>query len=74
MKITYDKNADALNVVLRRGTVAKTVEISPEILLDLDKDGRPLYLEIIGASEKIGRKNFSKVFVGKKSLPLPAFV
>ena len=74
MKITYDKNADALNLMLRVGVVAKTVEISPEILLDLDKDGRPLYLEIVGASEKIGQKNFSKVFVGKRSLPLPVLV
>lgn len=70
MKITYDKEVDALNVVLRTGKVAETREISPEILLDLDKDGNPLYLEIIGASEKIGKKNFGKVVVGKKFLNL----
>ena len=73
MKITYDKEVDALNVSLRPGVVAKTLEISPEILLDVDKSGNPLYLEIIGASEKIGKKNFGKVIVGKKFLNLPAF-
>lgn len=72
MKITYDKEVDALNVVLRTGKVAETREISPEILLDLDKNGNPLYLEIIGASEKIGKKNFGKVIVGNKFLNLPA--
>lgn len=52
MKITCDKEVDALNVSLRPGTVEKTLEISPKILLDVDKNGDPLYLEIIGASEK----------------------
>jgi uncharacterized protein YuzE len=73
MKITYDKEVDALNVVLRKGVVAKTIEVSPEILLDVDKKGQPLYLEIIGASEKIGKKNFGKVTLGKKTFNIPAF-
>ena len=63
MKIAYDKEVDALNVTLREGKVAETREISPEILLDLDRHGNPLYLEIIGASEKIGQKDqkFTKI-------------
>ena len=73
MEITYDKKVDALNVSLRSGTVAKTLEIAPEILLDVDKKGNTLSIEILGASEKIGRKNFGRVIVGNKSLPLPVF-
>lgn len=57
MKVTYDSKADAINITFRDGRVRKTVEIAPEILLDLDEKGRPLYLEVIGASEKLGRKN-----------------
>ena len=74
MKITYDKKVDALNLVLKTGKVAKTVEIAPEVILDLDKKGNPLYLEIIGASEKVGEKNFSKITIGTKSIPIPALV
>ena len=74
MKITYDKKVDAINVEFRAGTVKKTLEISPEILLDVDKNGAPLYLEIIGASEKIGSKNFSTISVGKKSFRLSTAV
>ena len=70
MKITYDKKVDALNLVLRPGKVAKTLEVSPEIFLDLDKNGDPLYLEIL---EKIGKKNFSKITIGAKSFPVSAF-
>ncbi len=73
MKISYDKEADALNIVLKSGPVNKTVEVSSEIFLDLDKKGNPLYLEILGVSEKIGKKNFGKITIGKKLVDLPAF-
>jgi uncharacterized protein YuzE len=63
MEITYDPKTDALNITItfKKGKVAKTVEITPEINLDLDKNGNPLYLEIIGASEKIGKKRVVEI-------------
>ena len=70
MKITYDSEADAINITFRSGMVKKTVEIAPEILLDLDSKNRPLYLEIIGASEKLGRKN-AEEFLMKNLTVLP---
>ncbi len=73
MKITYVKKVDALNVEFKTGRVKKTLEISPEIFLDVDKNGNPLYLEIIGASDKLGNKNFSKITIGTKSFRLPSF-
>jgi len=63
MEITYDPKADALNLTFKKGKVAKTVEISPEINLDLDKENKPLYLEIIGASEKIGKKRVNEIIM-----------
>lgn len=63
MEITYDPKADALNITFKKGKVIKTVEISPEINLDLDKKGNPLYLEIIGASEKIGQRRVSEILM-----------
>lgn len=72
MKITYDKEVDALAVTLKKGKVAETIEVAPEILLDLDESGRPLYLEILGASEKIGKKNFDQVTIGSTSVSLLA--
>ena len=74
MKISYDKTIDALNFSLQIVVVSRTLEIAPELLLDVDKNGRLLYLEILGASEKIGKKNFNKVIVGKKSFPVPVLV
>lgn len=72
MKITYDKRVDALNVSIRMGTVAETVEIAPEVLVDLDKKGRVLDIEILGAREKVGIRNFNKVHIGGIAVPLSA--
>jgi uncharacterized protein YuzE len=63
MEITYDSQADALSVSFKKGEVFETVEISPEVVLDIDKNGAPIYLEIIGASEKIGKKQVSEVLM-----------
>jgi|GEM_PF-519161 len=69
MKINYDKEIDAISVTLRKGKVARTVEISPEIMLDFDSAGNPLYLEIIGASEKVGKKDLTHIMVGSVNIP-----
>lgn len=70
MKISYDKEVDAVSVTLRKGKVDRTVEISPEILLDFDVDGNPLYLEILGASYKLNKKDLTHVTVGSVNIPL----
>ncbi len=72
MEITYDSKADALNITFKEGKAVKTVEIAPEINLDLDKKNNPLYLEIIGASEKIGRKRVNEILM-KNLIPAKAF-
>ena len=63
MEITYDSQADALSISFKKGEVSKTVELSPEVVLDMDKNGAPIFLEIIGASEKIGKKQASEVLM-----------
>ena len=74
MKISYDKEVDAISVTLRKGKVDRTVEISPEIMLDYDVDGNPLYLEILGASEKLGKKDLSYITVGSVQVPFAVSV
>ena len=44
MKISYDKEADALNIEFKSGPVDKTVELSPLMFLDLDKKFQKLEL------------------------------
>ena len=61
MEITYDSKIDALNITFKKGDVHETLEIAPEIILDLDNKRHPLYLEIIGASEKIGLERVNEI-------------
>ena len=47
----------------KEGEVEETREIAPEVNLDVDKNGAPLYLEIIGAAEKLGREKLGELMV-----------
>lgn len=53
MKITYDKEVDSLNITLRAGRVVRTVEVLPEVIVDLDNQGDVVHVEVIGTGEKI---------------------
>lgn len=56
MKYTYDQVADAINIVFQSGKVSETREVAPGVMIDFDKKGTPLYLEILDA-----RKRFAKL-------------
>jgi uncharacterized protein YuzE len=72
MKIHYDKSVDALSVTFKRGKVARTVEVAPEIMVDFDASGSPLYIEILDASTKVGKKQMSHINIGGVQVPLSA--
>ena len=53
MKITYDKEADALSISFKDTTVT-TNHVADGIALDYDKDGTLAGIEILDASTKLG--------------------
>ncbi len=70
MKITYDKIADALYISLKKGQVKRTVEMREAIIVDLDGKGKPLGIEILGASSQISKRDIQNLMKGN----IPAFV
>ncbi len=51
MNFIYSTEADALYIELEsKGSVARTVEVSPSCLVDLDEAGQPLGIELISPS------------------------
>lgn len=56
MKYTYDPMADAINIIFKKGKVAETKEVAEGVLLDVDKGGTPLYLEILNVRQRFGRE------------------
>jgi uncharacterized protein YuzE len=54
VKVRYDRKTDTLSVVLRDSvTVAESDEDKPGIILDYDKDGNLVSLEILDASKRV---------------------
>lgn len=63
MKLYYDTEVDAVDIEFKKGAVAETKELSPEVLLDVDRKGTPLSLEILGASKRYPQIDFGKLLV-----------
>lgn len=70
MKVTYDKIADAMYVYFRKSKVAKTIELSDRLIVDTDKLGRVIGLEILDASKQLSA-NSSKGLEKKLSHGIP---
>jgi len=60
MKIRYDKDADAMYIKIRDGKIDKTKKIDDNTLLDMDKDGNLLGIELLFVKER--NPNFLKEF------------
>jgi len=56
MKVTYDEEADAAYIYLKRvspGEVKDTIELNENIILDFDSQKRLIGIEILSASKAI---------------------
>ena len=53
MKVTYDPQVDVLRIVLSETTVHESDEQKPGVILDYDRDGNVVGLEILNASKRI---------------------
>ena len=60
MKIRYDKDADAMYIKIRDGKIDRTKKIDDNTLLDVDKDGNLLGIELLFVKER--NPNFLKEF------------
>ncbi len=53
MKVTYDQEADVLTIQLSRAPVEESDEDKPGVILDYDKDGNIVGIEILNASKRM---------------------
>ena len=53
MKVTYDPGVDVLRILFRDIPVEESDEDKPGIILDYDKDGNLVGLEILNASHRV---------------------
>ena len=53
MKVTYDPETDVLRILLRDVPVEESDEDKPGVILDYDKDGNMVGLEVLNASQRV---------------------
>jgi uncharacterized protein YuzE len=53
VKVTYDPHVDVLRILLSSAPIQESDEDKPGVILDYDKDGNVVGLEILDASKRI---------------------
>ena len=55
MKVIYDQETDTLTMILKGGDVKESDEEKPGIILDYDKEGDLISMEILDASKRVSQ-------------------
>jgi uncharacterized protein YuzE len=63
MKIRYDSKVDAMYIELAKGKYEVSREISASVIVDEDKNGKVLGIEILDATENIPAFNPKNISV-----------
>ena len=63
MKITYDSEADALYISLRKASAADAVDIEEGVVADLDGEGQVIGFEILDASKRLNKTELSELSI-----------
>jgi uncharacterized protein YuzE len=61
MKITYDKKADAANIVFQKGKYHVSEEIGEGVVVDYTKNGKIISIEILDVSKRMPKKSLYNV-------------
>ncbi len=68
-KINYDPKSDVFYIVINEGYEEKHEEVAPGIFVELDKRGKLIGIEILNASQNLG-KFFQKPLLNRSSVAL----
>ncbi|TSC76345.1 MAG: hypothetical protein G01um101433_764 [Parcubacteria group bacterium Gr01-1014_33] len=67
MRVTYDKQADAMYLYIGRGKIKKTIPVNQRVLIDVDKSGKLIGIELLFISQAMPK---SKLRIGKMRIPV----
>jgi len=64
MRISYDPDADVMDIKFQKGKYEISKEIGDGIIVDTTKEGKVISIEILDASKRISLKNIRDITVG----------
>ena len=53
MKVTYDSDVDVLRILFSNAPIEESDEDKPGVILDYDKEGNVVGLEVLNASQRV---------------------
>jgi uncharacterized protein YuzE len=61
MRVTVDREEDALYFRLNENAIAESEEVRPGVILDFNSDGAVVEVEFLGLKDKIPQKELSSI-------------
>lgn len=68
MKLSIDKEADALHLALVESLVSESEEVAPGVVVDYGSEGMVIGIEILDLSQRVSPSHLDKVEVEPRSL------
>ena len=66
VRAEYDDKADAMYIWLRRAKYDVSEELAENVIIDLDKNGRIVGIEVLDASKNLGKDLVTKILRTEK--------
>jgi uncharacterized protein YuzE len=66
VRVEYDSKADAMYIWLRKAKYEISEELAENVIIDLDKSGRIIGIEILDAIKNLGKELVNKILNTEK--------
>ena len=66
VRVEYDKRADAMYIWLRKAKYDVSEELAENVVLDLDRKGRIIGIEVLDASKNLGKELVTRILSTEK--------
>jgi len=68
VKVEYDSKADAMYIWLRKARYEISEELAENVIMDLDKNGRIIGIEVLDATKNLGEELVSRILNTEKTV------
>lgn len=70
IRVEYDEKADAMYIWLRKAKYDISEELAENVVIDLDKNGRIIGIEVLDASKNLGKELVNRILQKEKIMAI----